>query len=77
MMSNMLISSVGYGVLTWKNGNRYEGDWKHGKQCGHGTLLGKDGNKMRVIYAGNWKNGFKNVRKCATHQHDVAIPHYG
>jgi hypothetical protein len=46
----------GYGVQTFQNGNRYEGEWKDGSFNGHGIFYWKDGGK----YDGEWKDGLKS-----------------
>jgi len=45
----------GYGVYTWSDGEKFEGDWKNGKQDGKGTYFYSNGSK----YIGGWKNGKK------------------
>lgn len=48
-MSNM----EGKGVENWKDGRRYEGDFKNGKKDGEGTFDWPNGNK----YVGSWRSG--------------------
>ena len=43
----------GVGVLTWKDGKRYEGEFANDKREGEGTFTWADGRK----YKGSWKNG--------------------
>ena len=47
----------GYGVLTYVNGERYEGYWKADKAHGKGTLTYSTGDR----YIGDWVAG-KKVR---------------
>jgi len=42
----------GWGIMTWMDGNRYEGHWKNDKREGKGTLIWANGTK----YEGDWKN---------------------
>ena len=46
----------GKGIFFYKNGNRYEGEWKNDKRHGLGTLyvLVEQENKLRVQYSGVW-----------------------
>jgi len=39
--------------MTFTDGEKYDGEWKDGKQNGQGTLTFKDGSK----YLGEWKDG--------------------
>ncbi len=41
------------GTYFWKNGSRYDGEWKNKKQHGYG-ILSKSG---ETVYIGNWANG--------------------
>ncbi|MBF0603840.1 MAG: hypothetical protein HQL07_09115 [Nitrospirae bacterium] len=41
----------GYGVTTYENGDRYEGQWKNGQRWGQGTLI--EANKDR--WTGQWQ----------------------
>ena len=43
----------GYGVYTYKNGDRYEGSWENDVFEGRGVLLGSDGTK----FEGDFKDG--------------------
>ena len=45
----------GYGIFTYKNGDKYEGNWENDMKNGNGTLIYKCGNK----YEGEWKNDVK------------------
>lgn len=40
---------------TYKNGNRYEGEWKGGKKDGQGTFWIKSGKYYIRKYKGSWK----------------------
>ena len=44
----------GYGVFTSENGARYEGEWRGGRQEGHGKLLNSIG---ALIKQGKWEHG--------------------
>ena len=43
----------GKGLLKWKDGKQYLGEFVNDKREGHGTFLWKDGR----IYDGAWKDG--------------------
>lgn len=43
----------GYGVFSWSDGRRYEGEYREDKKEGYGVFNWPDGRK----YKGNWKNG--------------------
>lgn len=43
----------GQGILTWKDGKSYEGNFVNDKREGQGTFIWSDGRK----YIGEWKNG--------------------
>jgi hypothetical protein len=43
----------GYGLLTWKDGKKYEGYFVNDKREGQGKFTWKDGR----IYDGMWKDG--------------------
>jgi hypothetical protein len=43
----------GKGIYTWKDGRKYEGEYKNDKKDGYGEYTWIDGRK----YAGQWKNG--------------------
>ena len=45
----------GFGVYTWANGRKYEGEWVNGKQHGKGKLFLLDG----TIKTGIWENGIR------------------
>ncbi len=42
-----------FGVYTYANGNKYEGEYENGKRNGYGTFTFADGEK----YVGEFKNG--------------------
>jgi hypothetical protein len=41
-----------YGIYTWSNGMKYEGEWDNGKKHGQGIYIWPSGHK----YDGEWKN---------------------
>jgi len=43
----------GYGVLRWKDGKVYEGEFVNDKRDGKGNFVWADGRQ----YFGKWKNG--------------------
>eukprot|EP00300_Choanocystis_sp_HF-7_P043209 c9806_g1_i1.p1 GENE.c9806_g1_i1~~c9806_g1_i1.p1 ORF type:complete len:752 (+),score=119.28 c9806_g1_i1:32-2257(+) len=43
----------GHGVRTFENGDRYNGEWVHGREHGFGVYLYQDGSK----YEGEWRDG--------------------
>jgi hypothetical protein len=43
----------GYGIFTWTDGRRYEGQYIDDMKEGNGTFFWPDGRK----YEGEWKNG--------------------
>jgi len=43
----------GVGILTYSDGDKYEGEWKDGQKNGQGTYTWSNGNK----YVGEFKNG--------------------
>ena len=43
----------GYGIYTWKDGRKYEGEYAMDKKQGHGIYTWSDGRK----YDGEWDNG--------------------
>lgn len=43
----------GYGVYTWKDGRKYEGEYHMDKKHGYGIYIWADGRR----YEGNWANG--------------------
>jgi hypothetical protein len=51
-------NSNGFGILTTREGNRYEGEFKAGKQHGKGTFTTFTNKK----YIGDWVNGKKEGR---------------
>lgn len=54
----------GFGVMTYDNGRRYEGEWKNDLFDGYGELQRKDGTS---IYVGEWKEGFYHGKGRATY----------
>lgn len=43
---------MGWGVIDWKDGTRYEGEWFSGQASGKGKLFLPNGD----TYEGEWKN---------------------
>jgi len=43
----------GRGLLVWRDGKRYEGEFVNDKRDGKGTFIWKDGRK----YEGDWQDG--------------------
>ena len=43
----------GFGVMTWPDGRKYEGEYLNDKKNGYGIFIWKDGKE----YRGYWKNG--------------------
>ena len=43
----------GYGILIWKDGKKYEGEFVNDKREGKGTFTWSDGRQ----YIGEWKAG--------------------
>ena len=50
-MNRLLLIFAGYGVYTWDDGDRYEGQWVAGRQEGHGSYIWGNGSS----YIGQWK----------------------
>lgn len=51
------MSSAGSGIHVYRDGNRYEGEWKNGKKEGQGTFwVAKEG-RYNAMYRGTWKSG--------------------
>jgi hypothetical protein len=48
----------GYGVFTWPDGRKYEGQYVNDKKEGYGVFNFKDGR----IYKGQWLNGKQHGR---------------
>ena len=44
----------GKGLMTWPNGDRYDGQWVKGNQEGEGTYYWSNG----VVYTGQWKKNY-------------------
>ena len=52
----------GHGVLTWPDGQRYEGEFKDGNSNGHGVYTWPDGQR----YEGEFKDGLPISRSTST-----------
>ena len=46
------------GVYTWKNGAKYEGEWKNNKRHGKGKMINSDGKIYEGDFKENKKDGF-------------------
>ena len=46
----------GKGIMTYKNGNVYDGSWKNNTKNGNGVFTWSNGNQ----YIGDWKNNFRH-----------------
>eukprot|EP00775_Hariotina_reticulata_P009040 gene9040-9211_t len=42
------------GVVTYKNGDKYEGAWQNGSRHGNGTLWVLKQGKYHIRYSGDW-----------------------
>lgn len=73
MFSNFICGTISYissffehkknsgeGKYTYKNGNKYDGEWKNKKMHGQGEMVYANGDK----YCGNWINNMKNGKGC-------------
>lgn len=52
-------SKTGYGIQTFPNHDKYEGQWENGVRSGEGVLwirVGKAATKLRKLYVGGWKD---------------------
>jgi hypothetical protein len=47
----------GNGVMLYRDGEKYAGDFKEGKRQGHGILTAKNGKR----YEGDWANDLQNI----------------
>ena len=50
----------GFGVYTWQDGRRYEGQYSYNKKHGKGTYTYSDGSKNQ----GEWVDGFQHGLGC-------------
>jgi hypothetical protein len=47
--------------VTYKNGDKYGGEWQHGKRHGNGTLWVLQEGKYNVRYSGDWQHDLPEV----------------
>ena len=45
----------GYGILTFSDNEKYEGEWDNNERNGYGIMYGSN-----FIYEGKWKNNKRN-----------------
>lgn len=48
-------------MVTYKNGDKYGGEWQGGKRHGNGTLWVLQGGKYKVRYSGDWQHDLPEV----------------
>jgi hypothetical protein len=48
-------------VVTYKNGDKYGGEWRNGKRHGNGTLWVLQDGKYNVRYSGDWLDDLPEV----------------
>ena len=54
---------LGSGIHVYRNGNRYEGEWRNGKRKGQGTFwVAKEG-RYKAMYRGTWGSGKWHVSR--------------
>lgn len=58
----------GLGMLEWKRGGKYFGDWEHDKENGKGVLMNSNG----TVYSGGWKKGKQHGEGVYTSANGVA-----
>lgn len=49
-------------MVTYKNGDKYGGDWQGGRRHGNGTLWVLQDGKYKVRYSGDWQHDLPEVR---------------
>jgi hypothetical protein len=54
-------AAAGQGVVTYKNGDKYGGEWRDGKRHGNGTLWVLQDGKYNVRYSGDWLDDLPEV----------------
>lgn len=54
----------GYGIQVWKDGAKYEGNWRFNKACGEGKFWHVDGD----IFEGEWLDDKANGHGVYIHQ---------
>lgn len=47
--------------MTYKNGDRYGGEWQDGKRHGNGTLWVLQEGRHKVRYSGDWQHDLPEV----------------
>jgi hypothetical protein len=47
--------------VTYKNGDKYGGEWQDGKRHGNGTLWVLQEGKYKVRYSGDWQHDLPEV----------------
>lgn len=47
--------------MTYKNGDRYGGEWQDGKRHGNGTLWVLQEGRYKVRYSGDWQHDLPEV----------------
>ena len=55
----------GYGCQKWKDGAKYEGNWKFNKACGRGKFWHVDGD----IFEGEWVDDKENYKSMLSKVH--------
>jgi hypothetical protein len=55
--------NTGKGVVTYKNGDKYEGAWQNGSRHGIGTLWVLNQGKYHIRYSGDWASDLPHVSK--------------
>lgn len=55
-VGNRFLSNLVLGIYVWKDGERYEGEWREGKFHGKGIKTLPDG----TIFDGEWTEGRPN-----------------
>ena len=53
----LMILKDGKGVMIYKGGNKYDGEWKNDKKEGKGVFIYKSGSKYEGFFKNNVKDG--------------------